>query len=137
MGNCAKMQQLGPAAEQGDGQRKLRGRPWPPGTSGNPNGRRSMSKRAAMLFQALAADFGGVDALSAIDRALLEQGCRLLVRAERAKDADAVVRLSSEARRGLVALRRRRESAPRKESTPTLEEYLDAKAEHEPEESVT
>jgi hypothetical protein len=115
------------AAEQSDvRQRKLSGRPWPPGTSGNLNGRGSMNKRAAALFEVLSADFCGADTtLSAIDRALLEQACRLLVRAERECDADAAVRLTSEARRGLMALRRHGASVPREE--PMASEVLRAR----------
>jgi hypothetical protein len=76
------MQQPITVTEQRDEQRKLPGRPWPPGTSGNPNGRRSLSKRAAALFETLSADFCGANtALSAVDRVMLEQACRLMVRA--------------------------------------------------------
>jgi hypothetical protein len=42
-----------------------------------PLGRRSMSKRAAALFEAIASqDIVGAHALSALDRTLLEQACR-------------------------------------------------------------
>jgi hypothetical protein len=115
------------AAGQSDVPRKRSGRPWPPGTSGNPRGRRSnLNKRAAALFGVLSADLCGADTtLPAIDRALLEQACRLLVRAERECDADAAVRLSSEARRGLMALRRHGASVPREE--PMASEVLRAR----------
>jgi hypothetical protein len=89
-----------------------------------------VSKRVAVLSEAMAADFGGVAMLSAVDHAMLEQACRLMVRAERTKDADAAVRLSSEARRGLAALRRHRETVPRDE--PTLAEVLAARRDAEP-----
>jgi hypothetical protein len=101
-----------------------RGRPWPKGVSGNSSGSR-VSKRVVTLFSDMVTDFGGEAALLAVDRALLMQACRLMVRAERVKDADAAVRLSSEARRGLGALRRRVAAAPRDE--PMASEVLRAR----------
>ncbi|HZC56031.1 MAG TPA: hypothetical protein VE396_08290 [Xanthobacteraceae bacterium] len=55
---------------------KQRGRPYPPGVSGNLAGRPSAAKRYHELFDALSADLGGD--LGAIDRAMLEQACRLM-----------------------------------------------------------
>ncbi len=107
-------------AEQNETQhRKPRGRPWPKGTSGNPSGSR-VNTRAVVLFAEMAADFGGVDALSGVDRAMLMQACRLMARGARAKAADDAVRLTSEARRILQSLRK---PVPRK-SGPSLSEYL-------------
>jgi hypothetical protein len=102
-----EMQQPAAVMEQNDiKRRRAGGRPWPKGTSGNPSGSR-VNVRAVALFNELAADFGGVAALSALDRVLLSQACRLMARAARARDADAAVRLSSEARRALLSLRKR------------------------------
>jgi hypothetical protein len=116
------MQQSAAAPEQHDAQRpRVVGRPWKSGQSGNPSGSRVLNQRIADLFNTLAADFGGEAALSAIDRALLMQSCVLLTRAQRTRDVDAAVRLTSEARRGLMALRRHA-VAPRE--GPTLAEYL-------------
>lgn len=88
---------------------------WPKGTSGNPTGIR-ISQRAMELFSEIAVELGGVDTLSIIDRTLLSQACRLLVRSQRVKEADAAIRMSSEARRTLEGLRRR--CAPAVRSAP-------------------
>ncbi len=94
------------ADEQSAAQpRKVSGRPFPPGVSGNPSGMR-VSKHALQLFTEIADEYGGEQALSAIDRALLLQAARLLVRAQRLKDADAAIRMTGEARRLLESLRR-------------------------------
>lgn len=101
------MVQLAAAAEQVDGQRpKVRGRPWTKGVSGNPSGSR-VNKRAVVLAEQMAADFGGTSSLGAIDRAMIEQAAKLLIRTERVKDADTALRMSGEARRLLSSLRRR------------------------------
>jgi hypothetical protein len=86
-------------------QAKHRSR-WPKGVSGNPSGRRS-SKRLGDLLAELGADFGGIDALSAIERQQLMLACRLLLRSERTRDLGAAVRATSEARRLLNAISRR------------------------------
>ena len=100
------MEQPPATDEQSDVQRRRRagGRPWPPGVSGNPSGSK-VNKRAAALFEAMAADFGGPDELSAIDKAMLEQASRLLVRSERTQDADIAIRLSNAAARLLASFR--------------------------------
>jgi hypothetical protein len=108
------------APTQHDDQRRKVGRPWQPGQSGNPSGSR-LSKRFCELFQTIAADFGGADALSAVDHAQLSQACHLMVRAERESDADIVVRLAGEARRLLAVLRKR---APAAKPGAALDEYL-------------
>lgn len=91
-------------------RRKPRGKPWPAGVSGNPSGAAGLSMRAAELFDRLAGDFGGAAALSAsaIDSEMLRQAARLMARAARTRDADAAVRLTSEARRLVETLRRRK-----------------------------
>lgn len=111
----AAEQQPVTATEQSTAQHRRRagGRPWQPGQSGNPTGIR-ISKHAIALFNEIAGELGGEAALSAIDRTLLLQAARLLVRSARLKDHDAAIRMSSEARRTLEGLRRRatRASAP-------------------------
>ena len=76
------------------------------GTSGNPGGRPNIGARAAELFDALSGDFGE---LSATDTILLKQAALLLARSERVssiKQADVGLRMSGEARRLLMSLRR-------------------------------
>jgi hypothetical protein len=74
----------------------------------------------------VAAELGGV--LGAIDRALLLQACRLLIRSQRVKDADAAIRMSSEARRIMSSLQKR---APPPAPHDRLAEYLRTR-EHTP-----
>jgi hypothetical protein len=95
-----------------------------PGVSGNPKGAAvdRVADRAGELFQAMSAELG---TLSAIDHALLKQACLLLARSERlkrARDADAAVRLSSEARRILASLRKH--ATPAKAPQQVLRDYL-------------
>jgi hypothetical protein len=92
-------------------RKRPRGNPWPKGTSGNPSGS-TVSKRVVALFEAMAADLGGEGALSAIDRAMLLQSCRLLIRSERTKDAEDAVRLSNAAARLLSTLRNTKRQRP-------------------------
>jgi hypothetical protein len=61
----------------------VRGKPFTPGTSGNPEGARTKSRRFKELFATLAADFGGPSALSGLRSVALSQAVRLLVKAER------------------------------------------------------
>lgn len=89
------------------------------GVSGNPSGRPPGNKRVVALFEAMAADLGGVEELSAIDRVLLEQASRLLVRAERTQDAGIAIRLSHASARLLTTLRNGKR-APRKSSIADL-----------------
>ena len=90
-----------------------------PGTSGNPRGASVISVRTDELFASMAADF---TSLSATDEIMLRANCRLLARAEKTRDVDAAVRLNSEARRGIDALRRR--ITPKHDSEPRLEDIL-------------
>jgi hypothetical protein len=113
-------QQTAAEAQRNEQRSMLRGRPWPPGTSGNPSGS-TVSKRVTVLFDAMLADFGE-GALSAIDSAMLLQACRLLVRSERTADADSAVRLSNAAARLIAGLR----SAKRRE--PAGETFADIAA---------
>jgi hypothetical protein len=73
--------------------------------SGNPAGHAVIGKRVSELFDAMAADFQ--EPLGGIERSLLLQAAKLLVRSERAKDGDIAVRCANAARRILAGLRSR------------------------------
>jgi hypothetical protein len=92
-----------PASGQQSKRPKPRGTPWPPGVSGNPTGSH-IGKRTMVLFDAMVGEFGGAD-LSATDRALLLQACRLLAR--KFRDDLAAVAASNTARHILNGLRER------------------------------
>lgn len=116
------MTQSSAAAEQKNEQRpKPNGRPWPPGVSGNPSGRK-LGKRYLALFADLARDLGGEDALTGIDRALLGQAVGLMVRAEKVRDTDDAVRLANASARLLANLRKTKHQ--REPAGPTLEEHI-------------
>lgn len=70
----------------------------------------------------MAADFGGADALTSVQRVMLAQSVRLLMRAEREKNAEDAVRLSNAAIRMLGTLRNGR----RRPAAPSLAEHLRA-----------
>ena len=115
------METAGPLAVVEQNKPQSLGR-WPKGVSGNPSGAalNRVAARTAELVDSMVGDF---DALSAIDRALLNQACLLLARSERmrrTRDADAAIRMSSEARRILASVRKR----ARPPATPTPTEYL-------------
>jgi hypothetical protein len=106
-------------------QREKKKKRWPgfqPGISGNPAGRRE-PKGLAELVETLKADFADVE-LTAIDKILLENAARLLLRASRSADGEVVVRLSSEARRTLLSLRSRSIKRAAKGQTVALTDYL-------------
>jgi hypothetical protein len=106
-------------------QRKLRGKPFAPGVSGNPLGPHAVVKeRVAELVAAMAADLGE---LTGIDAVVLQQAARLLVRAERTKNPDIAVRASSVAQRMLASLSKKRS----KRGRPTLHERVAAAVESE------
>jgi hypothetical protein len=84
------------------------GRPWPKGVSGNPSGSK-LSKRFAELFAAVRAEFGDA-ALSASDRALLEQACRLMAR--RMRDEENSIKATNAARRIIASLHARHGRTP-------------------------
>ncbi|MGO9682382.1 MAG: hypothetical protein ACLPTZ_07310 [Beijerinckiaceae bacterium] len=114
-------------------QSKQRGRPWPPGVSGNLAGRALRGKRFGELFDGLAADFGGASGLTPAQAIMLSQAVRLLMRAERERTAEDTVRLSNAAVRMLSSLRNGR----RKPAVPALEAHLDKLArEHAGEDNV-
>jgi hypothetical protein len=107
--------------EQRPKPRRGQGRPFVAGVSGNPKGRAAIKARAAELFATMAPDFGK---LSATDEVLLRQAALLIARSERTyrkQDAEAAIRMSSEARRLLSSLRRRDRE---RESAESLTEYL-------------
>jgi hypothetical protein len=95
------------------------GRPFQKGTSGNSQGARLLKNRTEALVELFRPEFG--PEISQLELALLRGSCRLLARAEYARNADAAVRLSSEARRGLESLRKRVRRAPSKDAAGTLE----------------
>ena|SRR5436190_386254 len=70
--------------------KRVVGRPFLPGQSGNPGG---VPRRAQVLFDALASEFGA-ETLSAMQREYLKRAADLLRQAERAKGANASVRLT-------------------------------------------
>jgi hypothetical protein len=107
--------------------RRVYGRPFPPGVSGNPLGRARRSPRFAELYDGIARDYGGVDALTTLQRTVLAQGVRLMIRAERAQNADMAVRLTHAAARMLAALQHggtAPRSPPPKPKAKTLAEHL-------------
>lgn len=104
------MQPAAAAKQQTDQRPKPRGRPWPPGVSGNPFGR-TLGKRYFTLFGDLARDLGGEAALTGIQRALLGQACQLMVRSEQVRVADDAVRLANAAQRILTTLTAKRTSS--------------------------
>jgi hypothetical protein len=85
-------------------EKPRRGRPFPPGISGNPEGLRVRGRRFGQLYDDIAASFGGVSDLSPFQKILLRQGVRLLVKAEKEKDPDLAVRLSNACMRALAGM---------------------------------
>jgi hypothetical protein len=75
-------------------------------------GAEAKAVRLAALYSELAADYGGEDQLTATGRLMLEQACRLKLRAEGVKDPNAVVRLSNAAARLLLKIERKPERLP-------------------------
>lgn len=113
------MTQQPAGAEQVNEQPKLRGKPWKPGQSGNPSGS-TKSKRYLELYADIVNDIGGEGGLSGIDRCLAAQVVGLLIRGEKAGDADEAVRCANSAARLLTSLRKRK----REPTGPTLEEHI-------------
>jgi hypothetical protein len=118
-------QQIAAAADQ-QVKGKPRGRPFPPGVSGNPSGvakqRPNERERIAELFSIIAADYGE---LTGIER-VVQQAARLLARAEKAADADIAVRASNAASRMLATLKRKRH---RPGAPPMRERVMEAAGE--------
>ena len=97
---------------------------WQKGQSGNPGGRyvTRAARRAAELCAALLAELGGAEALSLMDRTLLELACSMMAEAKTSKSQEQKVRLSNAANRNLGKLRDR----GRKADDPPLsfDDYL-------------
>jgi hypothetical protein len=100
-----------------------------------PDGRSVASRRYHQLMRAFEAEIGG--RMSAIDQAMLGQAAALVVRSEaiqtaiiagQAADTDEAVRLASESRRILVALRTKGETN-RPAAGPSIAELFTVNAE--------
>ena len=89
------------------------------GVSGNPGGGRAHAERIERKAHELAAEFGGYDALSAIDRALILQAARLLHR--RTHGTDDAVRTANAVTRALALVRRYRPAVGNKAQKPLRE----------------
>ncbi len=83
---------------------KQRGRPWPPGVSGNPGGQRAMRDRAAQTFGELVSERGGEMALQPTDLLRLQQAALLIERSKRTRDAGVAVKAANAADRLLRAV---------------------------------
>jgi hypothetical protein len=97
-----------------------------PGRSANPSGRPSRAERQARIdakARELAAEFGGIDRLSVVDRTLIEQAAALLVR--KPHSAEDAVRCANAVGRLLGAVQRRRGARGRR--GPTFSEALAAR----------
>ena len=125
-------QPLSPSDQQVAPTRRVRGRPFPPGVSGNPLGRRVKSQRFVELYDGLAEPYGGPERLTTFQRVMLAQAVRLLMRAERTRDADMAVRLTNAGCRALAAVQsgpNPRKPVPPKPPVPSLAEHLARTAE--------
>jgi hypothetical protein len=104
-----------------------RGKPgnpnWLPGISGNGRGRLSVAEWRALVeakVAELAAEYGGVERLSAIERVMVEQAAVLLLR--RPRRGEDPVRKANVVARLLGHLKHKRQRAPA--SGPTFAETL-------------
>jgi hypothetical protein len=88
-------------------QRKVRGRPFPPGVSGCPGG---VSKTYRELYADLEADLGGD--LSAVERLQLDQVVGLVLRGRREKDTSARVKAVNASARLLAMLMAKHKARP-------------------------
>jgi hypothetical protein len=97
------------------------------GQSGNPAGRPSRAKRQARIeakARELAAEFGGWDGLSTVDRVYVEQAAALLIR--RPHSAEDAVRCANAVGRLLSAVERRR-GGGKQTITRSLVDYVKSK----------
>jgi hypothetical protein len=116
------------ASASGPAKRAV-GRPFRPGESGNPGG---VPRRAQVLFDALASEFGA-DTLTAMQREYLKRAADLMRQAERAKGANASVRLSRCADQMVGRVREmRRDRKAAQPAGSALDRYLAGKAEAQP-----
>jgi hypothetical protein len=104
--------------------KRVVGRPFRPGVSGNPGGK---PRRQHVLFEAIAAEFGGASALTAMEREYIARAADQLRRAERAKNSNANVRLTRCADQLIGRVRDMRRERQRKPAGPTLAEYVASK----------
>jgi hypothetical protein len=98
--------------------------PWrfKPGQSGNPLGRAASTKAKFDAKMAeLAADYGGVSALTVSERTLLEQAAGLLLR--KPSTAEDAVRIANAVARLIRVVQRGRGAVPTQKGQ-SLEEYL-------------
>jgi hypothetical protein len=96
--------------QRGSPADRLRPYRWVKGQSGNPKGRRTTPQRIAERYEVLAGEFA---APTPVERLMLHEAAKLLVRAERSGDPDICVRTLGCVRRLLDGLRQRRvEDAP-------------------------
>jgi hypothetical protein len=105
------------------------------------DGRSPTARRFRDLVAAFEAEIGGN--LTEVERGLVKQAAALTIRAEQLQadivngkpvDSDALIRISSTAKRILGAIGEK--AARRKQSEPTLEEYLDRRAAAEADEEA-
>jgi hypothetical protein len=93
--------------EQAEQESPTRGR-WVKGQSGNLLGK-SVHGNAEKMFEQIASEIGGVEALDTLDREMLRTGCRMMVRsrriAARTKDVKLATEIAGEARRYIEAVR--------------------------------
>jgi hypothetical protein len=97
-----------------------------PGQSGNPGGKVSNAerrRRAEAKARELAIEYGGYDALSPVDRVLVDQAAMLLMR--RPRSAEDIVRVSNSIQRLLSRLSKRQVERKR-EPAPDLRSYLNS-----------
>ncbi len=102
------------------------------------DGRRASARRFRDLVSDLGAELGGLASLSTADVGLLRQAAAMTMSAESLQaaivrgetvDADALVRLSSEARRVIMTLRRH--ARPAKQPISALADYLASHADED------
>jgi len=101
--------------EQQEAKNRPRGKPFPPGTSGNASGQRIINERVAAYFEQMAGDFPN---MSNVERSMLTKACRLLVRSDGTRNADGSARLACAAGQLLRTLRIMRRAPLRRERTP-------------------
>jgi hypothetical protein len=115
--------------EQG-GDQKRRGNPnWVPGVSANPRGRLTAAAKQERIERKaaeLAAEFGGLGALSACEKVMLEQAAALLLR--RPRSSEDVVRVANAIGRILGSLTKHRK--PIEQGTDLRAYLAEAAARH-------
>ena len=103
--------------QQEAGPRPPRGRPFPPGVSGNPTGSK-IGKRVTELYEGMLADFPEP---SSFECTLLLSAARMLARSERVQKSEDAVRCSNAAVRLLRSLRVARRKGGRPGGSPLRE----------------